>query len=104
MNERKRVVVVGLGYVGLPLAVTLARNFETWGFDIDDTRVKELTEGYDRTNEIGADELAASSLKLTSDPDDCPPAEWRFCCGCCQVQHVAVGHVRRLWRPHRVLH
>ena len=76
MNERKRVVVVGLGYVGLPLAVTLARNFETWGFDIDGTRVKELTEGYDRTNEIGADELAASSLKLTSDPDDCPPAEF----------------------------
>ena len=36
--------------------------------------------------------------------DDCSPAGCRFCCGCCQVRNVAVGHVRRFWRPYRLLH
>ena len=63
MNERKpRIAVIGLGYVGLPVAVALARHFEVTGFDIDRGRVSELKEGRDRTNEISADELAESAL------------------------------------------
>jgi UDP-N-acetyl-D-glucosamine/UDP-N-acetyl-D-galactosamine dehydrogenase len=61
-----RVVVVGLGYVGLPLAVALARHFEVLGLDIDEQRVAELREGIDRTAEIEHDVLAASSLELAS--------------------------------------
>lgn len=71
-----RVVVVGLGYVGLPLAVALAKRFECWGLDIDAGRVAELREGKDRTGEIESGELAASSLQFTSRPDDCPPADF----------------------------
>lgn len=62
-----RIVVVGLGYVGLPLAVALAKRFDTVGLDIDAGRVEELKGGHDRTNEVEPDVLEASSLALTSD-------------------------------------
>ena len=66
-----RIVVVGLGYVGLPLAVALARHFPVTGFDIDLARVAELGEGRDRTGEIEADVLRGSSLRLTGSSADC---------------------------------
>ncbi|NDV25370.1 nucleotide sugar dehydrogenase [Desulfovibrio sp. JC010] len=46
------IAVVGLGYVGLPLAVALGRKFKVLGLDISEQRVKELNEGFDRTNEV----------------------------------------------------
>ena len=71
-----RVVVIGLGYVGLPLAVALARHFDTTGLDIDAGRIAELTEQHhDRTGEIDADTLAASTLTLATRAEDCPPAD-----------------------------
>ena len=69
------IVVVGLGYVGLPLAVALARKFPTWGVDIDGSRIDQLRAGHDRTREVEADMLAASTLMLTHAPADCPPAD-----------------------------
>ena len=71
-----RVVVVGLGYVGLPLAVALAGRFETIGLDIDQRRIAELDAGHDRTGEIDRDRLEASELMLASDPQICPPADF----------------------------
>ena len=65
MNER--VAVIGLGYVGLPLAVALARRMPTVGFDIDAGRVAELAAGHDRTNEVDGATLAASTLLRTTD-------------------------------------
>ena len=60
------VGVVGLGYVGLPLAAALGGHFETRAFDIDSRRVLELRRGRDRTSETGADELAkATRLAFT---------------------------------------
>ena len=70
-----RIVIVGLGYVGLPLAVALARKFDTTGFDVDAERIAELKEGHDRTNEIGKPELSESSLKLTSEASECSGAD-----------------------------
>ncbi|HEY8351004.1 MAG TPA: nucleotide sugar dehydrogenase [Sphingomonadales bacterium] len=61
--------MVGLGYVGLPLAVALAKHFDTTGFDINAARVAELMEGHDRTGEVEPHRLRASSLKVTSDPE-----------------------------------
>ena len=69
-----RIVVVGLGYVGLPLAVALARKFEVIGFDIDPNRIGELRENYDRTREIDEEALAGSTLQLTHSPHDCAGA------------------------------
>jgi UDP-N-acetyl-D-galactosamine dehydrogenase len=70
-----KLVVVGLGYVGLPLAVALARKFDVIGLDADSGRIEELKSGHDRTNEIEQDILAASSIKLTSDAEDCRGAD-----------------------------
>ena len=46
-NKTAKVGVIGLGYVGLPLAVEFSKKYQTIGFDIDDTRIKELKEDYD---------------------------------------------------------
>jgi UDP-N-acetyl-D-glucosamine/UDP-N-acetyl-D-galactosamine dehydrogenase len=70
-----RIVVIGLGYVGLPLAVQLAKHFDTWGLDINAARIAELQSGFDRTDEVSHDALKASSLQLTQTAADCPPAD-----------------------------
>jgi len=70
-----KLVVIGLGYVGLPLAVALAKSFDTIGVDIDRRRVAELREGHDRTNEVERDALTASTLQITDTPADCAGAD-----------------------------
>jgi len=66
-----KIAVIGLGYVGLPLAVAFAAEHEVVGFDIKAQRIAELRAGEDRTLEVSADELtAAKGLKLSSDPAD----------------------------------
>ncbi|HVR90007.1 MAG TPA: nucleotide sugar dehydrogenase [Novosphingobium sp.] len=76
LRPNVRVVVIGLGYVGLPLAVALARQFETVGLDVDTRRIAELKSGHDRTGEIERERLEASTLTLTADPDACAPADF----------------------------
>ena len=70
-----RIGVVGLGYVGLPLAVELGRRYPTVGFDVKASRVEELKAGKDSTLEVSAEELAdASKLSYSSeikDLEDC---------------------------------
>lgn len=56
MARSPRIVIVGLGYVGLPLAVALARKFDATGFDIDSGRVAELRRARDRTREVDEDD------------------------------------------------
>lgn len=69
------VVVIGLGYVGLPLAVALADSYRTTGFDIDRSRIDELRRGHDRTREISTERMQATSLLLTSRADDATAAD-----------------------------
>ncbi|WP_305759926.1 Vi polysaccharide biosynthesis UDP-N-acetylglucosamine C-6 dehydrogenase TviB [Brevundimonas sp.] len=65
----ERIAVLGLGYVGLPLAVAFGMKFDTLGFDINAERIDELRRGIDRTLEIDTQELVASDrLTFTSDP------------------------------------
>ena len=63
-----KIVIVGLGYVGLPLATRMADHYYIVGFDIDLSRISQLQSGYDRTYECTMDELTAANLTLTSDP------------------------------------
>ncbi len=66
-----KVGIIGLGYVGLPLAVEFGKVMETVGFDIDKQRINELVGGYDRTREVTHDELKQSTnLLCSSDPAD----------------------------------
>ena len=63
-----QIGVVGLGYVGLPLAVAFARKYRVTGFDIGAHRVATLRAGHDFTGEVSAADLAASQLEITDDP------------------------------------
>lgn len=66
----RRIAVVGLGYVGLPVAVSMARVFPgTVGFDIDAEHVRRLAAGFDRSGEVPADELLKCGVELSTDPE-----------------------------------
>lgn len=65
-----RIAVIGLGYVGLPLAVAIARHYPTVGFDIDEGRIAELRRGHDRTDEVDADRLRSTTLALTAKQEE----------------------------------
>ena len=68
-------MVVGLGYVGLPLAIALARKFSVTGFDVNQARINELTSGNDRTGEISTEELVHSSIKFIDDINEGVPSD-----------------------------
>jgi UDP-N-acetyl-D-galactosamine dehydrogenase len=57
MNINKKIAIVGLGYVGLPLAIEFGKKYKTLGFDINGTRIDQLREGADRTNEANINDL-----------------------------------------------
>jgi UDP-N-acetyl-D-galactosamine dehydrogenase len=65
--HQERIAVIGLGYVGLPLSVALARKFDTLGFDVSTHRIEELRQGRDTTHEVTGENLSSSSLQLTAD-------------------------------------
>lgn len=72
----KKIGVIGLGYVGLPLAVEFGKDYETIGFDINKARIKELERFHDRTNETTAEELKSShKLSYTSAVEDLKDCE-----------------------------
>ena len=65
-----RIAVIGLGYVGLPLAAALSEHFETLGYDISAARIGELKAGNDRTGELTPERLATTRLRFTANADD----------------------------------
>ncbi len=69
MSHGRKIAVIGLGYVGLPVAAAFARaGVQVTGFDIDKVRISELQAGHDRTHELTADELTSAPLTFTHDP------------------------------------
>jgi UDP-N-acetyl-D-galactosamine dehydrogenase len=70
------VAVVGLGYVGLPLAVAFGRQCRVIGFDIGEERIAELRRGIDRTGEMTSTELAGTSIEFSCDPESLREAEF----------------------------
>lgn len=64
----RKVSVVGLGYVGLPVAVAFGKHGPVIGFDINESRLEELRAGNDRTNEVSHDELSEAQIEFTSKP------------------------------------
>src|ERR1043165_5582853 len=67
--EQEKIAVIGLGYVGLPVALSFGRKLPTVGFDIRQRRIDELKNGHDETMEVTTEQLkAAEKLELTADP------------------------------------
>ena len=69
LDRRERLAVVGLGYVGLPLAVELAKHFDVIGYDLKKSRIHELRKGHDRTLEVSGDELGRVQIDYTAAPE-----------------------------------
>ena len=75
MKERK-VAIVGLGYVGLPIAVAFGKQRPTIGFDINKTKIEELQKGFDRTGEVSAADLKTSQVRYTAQSADLKSADF----------------------------
>lgn len=77
MSKELKVAVIGLGYVGLPLAVEAAKKYDVLGFDLNEARIKELQQGKDRTLEVEAAELkAAARLRYSAAEEDMAEANF----------------------------
>jgi UDP-N-acetyl-D-galactosamine dehydrogenase len=77
MAHGRTIAVIGLGYVGLPVAVAFARSgVSVIGFDIDHGRIKELRAGYDRTREVEPEDLAQPTLAYEDRPEKLGPADF----------------------------
>jgi len=67
ITGKKKMAVVGLGYVGMPIAVEFAKHVHVIGFDINEKRVREYQNGIDSTNEVG-EAIKNTTVEFTSDP------------------------------------
>jgi UDP-N-acetyl-D-galactosamine dehydrogenase len=72
----RHVAIVGLGYVGLPIAVAFGKHGPVIGFDINKGKISELKNGLDRTGEVSSSDLAAAQVSYTADPSDLKAASF----------------------------
>jgi UDP-N-acetyl-D-galactosamine dehydrogenase len=70
-STKNKLAIIGLGYVGLPLAVSFGKKIQTIGFDINAARIEELNQGKDHTLEVSPQELkSVTNLSFSSNPQD----------------------------------
>ena len=69
-SGKDKIAIVGLGYVGLPLAVSMSKHFEVIAYDLKSDRIKELESGLDRTMEVSKDALRDAKILFTSKPEN----------------------------------
>jgi len=72
----RRIAIVGLGYVGLPIAVAFGKRTPVIGFDINKAKIEELRKGLDRTGEVSRRDLKQTQVRYTSDPTDLKVADF----------------------------
>lgn len=65
-----KIAIIGLGYVGLPLAIEFSKKFSTIGFDVSEERINQLKKGVDKTSEVNEEELQVSNLTYTLDKQE----------------------------------
>ena len=75
-KNSKNIVVVGLGYVGLPLAISFAKKANVIGFDYNSKKIELYKKGIDVTNEVGDEELQKTKMKFTDNPSDIKKGEF----------------------------
>jgi len=78
VHNDRIISVIGLGYVGLPVAVAFGKVRRTVGFDINSTRIKELREGHDRTGEVAPEDLKAADILLTDQIEELKSADFHI--------------------------
>ncbi|MEB7822007.1 nucleotide sugar dehydrogenase [Staphylococcus xylosus] len=75
-KNKMTIAVIGLGYVGMPLAIAFSEKFETIGYDIDDAKINKYKNNIDPTGEVGEEVLRETSLKFTSNADELEKANF----------------------------
>jgi UDP-N-acetyl-D-galactosamine dehydrogenase len=70
LNHQRKIALIGLGYVGLPLALEFARKISVIGFDINNKRVQMMKQGIDPCKELTSEDFDNTDILFTSDPDD----------------------------------
>ncbi len=70
INKKSKLAVIGLGYVGMPIAVQFAKKIDVIGFDVNSKKINEYKKGHDVTNEVGDDELKKTKLVFTDQESD----------------------------------
>lgn len=78
LSKDVKISVIGLGYVGLPLAVEFARKLDVIGFDINEQKVEKYRQGHDITKEVGDEELRKSQVFFTSNCEDLKKAKFHI--------------------------
>ncbi len=78
MSHNRKISVVGLGYVGLPVAVEFGKHMRVVGFDINATRIAELKAGHDRTGEVEDADLKAANVNYTAEAGDLKAADFHI--------------------------
>ncbi|GFE58647.1 nucleotide sugar dehydrogenase [Geobacter sp. AOG1] len=78
MAHNRTISVIGLGYVGLPVAVAFGKVRRTVGFDINASRISELKAGHDRTGEVAPDDLAVANILFTDRTDELALADFHI--------------------------
>lgn len=76
MTLHRKIGVVGLGYVGLPVAVAFGKLGRVIGFDINESRIEELKSGHDRTREVKSEDLKHTDIMFTNDKEDLKAADF----------------------------
>ena len=67
VNHKEKLSLVGLGYVGMPIAVSFADKIDVIGFDINESKIEKYKAGFDPTNEVGNDRIKNSKVDFTAD-------------------------------------
>ena len=79
LSPSTKISIIGLGYVGLPLAIEFSKKYKVTGFDINDQRIKELKSGNDRTLEVDSNDLEnLENLNFTSDILDAKDSDFHI--------------------------
>jgi UDP-N-acetyl-D-galactosamine dehydrogenase len=78
MAHGRKISVIGLGYVGLPVAVAFGAEDRVVGFDVDAERIKELAAGHDRTMEVSPEALGAADILFTGNPEHIRQADFHI--------------------------
>lgn len=77
-NQKEKIALVGLGYVGMPIAVAFAKKVQVVGFDLNEEKIKAYRSGKDATKEVGDEAIAKSTVLFTSNPEDLKSAKFHI--------------------------
>ncbi|MBO0461270.1 nucleotide sugar dehydrogenase [Enterococcus sp. DIV1298c] len=78
VNKEEKLSLIGLGYVGMPIAVAFAKKINVVGFDLNSKKIEEYKNGIDATHEVGDDEIQKTTVEFTNDAEDLKSAKFHI--------------------------